>query len=239
MDTFFYGSEEKEEITGLYLQKLDEFLIRYELMRIETTYGDTQVVITGEKKNPALVLLYGLVSGASFAGDTTFNLVNDFRIYAVDVSVHPNLSDEGCLSMNDDSYGKWMYEIMSRLGVRNVFLTGISLGGFVALKTLVFDERKISKAFLINPLGIVHGNEFYNFLVIPLISKKEVERIKTPLHIFADENEKIFPGGKLLKRAKQLFPNFSEGFLLSNSKDVVSEKNKVFIIRHIILANNQ
>jgi pimeloyl-ACP methyl ester carboxylesterase len=228
MDTFVYGPGDQEEMTRLYLQKLDEFLIQYELMRIETTYGDTQVIITGKKENPALVLLYGLVSGASLAGDTTFNLVNDFRIYTVDVSVHPNLSDEGCLSMNDDSYGKWMYEILSRLGVRNVFLTGISLGGFAALKALAFDDTKIAKAFLINPLGLTNGGVLENLPPVPFISKEEVEKIKTPLYIFAAENDLLFQG--------RIFPSLNKTVLLEGSKQVLSEHDNKKIVK--IIRNN-
>ena len=37
-------------------------------------------------------------------------------------------------------------------------MVGISFGGFITWKTLVFDSRRVSKAFLIVPAGIVNGN---------------------------------------------------------------------------------
>lgn len=227
MKIFYSSLDAKKEIEKQYWHKLDEFPISYELIRIETTYGDTQIVITGEKENPPLVLLYGL-SGTSFAGDTTLNLVNNFRIYAVNVLFQTKLSDECGLSVNDDSYGKWMYEIMSRLGVRNVFLTGIFLGGFVALKTLAFDETKIAKAFLINPTGLTNGGVFENFPPVPLISKEEALRIKTPLHIFAAENDLLFSG--------KIFPSLNETVLLGGSKQVPSEHDTKKITE--IIRNN-
>lgn len=50
MDTFFNGPGDKEEMNAMYLQKLDELLVCYELKKIETTYGDTCIVITGKKR---------------------------------------------------------------------------------------------------------------------------------------------------------------------------------------------
>ncbi|QGY42203.1 hypothetical protein GM418_00590 [Maribellus comscasis] len=49
MSTFFNHPEVKEKIKKLYRQKLDELPIRDEFMQIETSYGDTNIVITGPK----------------------------------------------------------------------------------------------------------------------------------------------------------------------------------------------
>ncbi|MEZ5105176.1 MAG: hypothetical protein R2757_11815 [Draconibacterium sp.] len=237
MDTFFNGPGDKEEMNVMYLQKLDELLVCYELKRIETTYGDTCIVITGEKENPPLVLLYGLNSSVSCVGEMTLNLARKFRIYVVNVSARPNLSDGLVLNINDDSYGKWMYEILSRFGVRDAFLVGISLGGFVALKFMAFDEKRIAKAFLITPAGIVNGSVFENIPVISLISIEEAGRIKTPLHIFTTENDGIFPGETLQEQATKIFPSLTKIIMLKESKHRLSEcdNNKITeIIRNNI-----
>jgi len=237
MSSLSNNSETKNEIEKFYRQKLDEFPISYELKRIETTYGDTCIVITGEKENPPLVLLYGLNSSVSCVGEMTLNLVKNFRIYSVNVSVRPNLSDGLLLNMNDDSYGKWMYEILSCFGVRNAFLVGISLGAYVALKFLAFDEKRIAKAFLITPAGIVKGSVFENIPVISLISIEETGRIRTPLHIFTAENDGLFPGETLQEQATKIFPSLTKIIMLKESKHGLSEcdNNKITeIIRNNI-----
>jgi len=236
MDTFFNGPGDKEEMNAMYLQKLDELLVCYELKRIETTYGDTCIVITGGKENPPLVLLYGLNSSVSFVGDMTLNLMKNFMIYAVNVSVRPNLSDGLVLNKNDDSYGKWMYEILSRFGVRDAFLVGISLGGFVALKFLTFDEKRIAKAFLITPAGIVKGNLVRNLPDIPLISAEEAAQIKTPLHIFIAENDGLFPGKTLKEQATKIFPSLTKIIMLKDSKHELSKYDNYKITE--IIRNN-
>jgi len=139
--------------------------------------------------------------------------------------------------MNDDSYGKWMYEILSRFGVRGAFLVGISLGGFVALKFMAFDEKRIAKAFLITPAGVVKGNLVRNLPDILLIFEEEAAQIKTPLHIFTAENDGLFPGETLLEQATKIFPSLAKIIMLKESKHGLSEcdNNKITeIIRNNI-----
>ncbi len=156
--TFFSSLQAQKEIENLYLQKLDALLISYEFLKIETSFCDTNIVLTGRKEGPPLVLLHGSNGCAPVAIEALIGLADYFRIYAIDVVGQPNLS-AGCRpSMQDDTYGKWMYEILSRMNIRDAFLVGISFGGFIAWKSLIFDEKRFAKAFFIVPAGIVNGN---------------------------------------------------------------------------------
>jgi len=211
MNVSYYNSQEDKEILNLYLQILSEVNVSHELMRIETSYGDTNVLIIGDKKLHPLVFLNDPNLRNSISWDLVIELLSDFRIYAVDLFIRTDLGEEPGLSLNDDSYGKWMYEIMSRLGVRNVFLAGISMGGVVAFRTLAFDETKVSKAFLINPEGIVSESASD----IPLIPEEEVEKIKTPILIFTNENKELY----LCKN----FPSLNEMVLIEGSTHELSE----------------
>ena len=163
MKSFFNNTQTKKDIKRLYQYKLDEFPIRYELLKIETSFGDTNIIMTGPEDKPPLVLLHGFNGCAPIAMEALIELVNDFRIYAIDIIGNPNLSTETRPSMEDNSYGQWMYEILSRLNIRDAYLVGISFGGFISWKTLVFDEKRISKAFLIVPAGIVNSKPLQAF----------------------------------------------------------------------------
>lgn len=160
------------EVESLYRQKLDGLSLPYELMTIETSFCDTNIVITGTEENPPLVLIHGNFGCAPSAIEAMVELVAHFRIYAVDIPGQPNLSSECEFNMKDNSYGEWMYEVMSRLGVYNATLVGIGRGAFIALKTLVFDEKRISRTFLITPEGIVNRNPLLFFLEVILPVKR-------------------------------------------------------------------
>lgn len=160
MNSFFNHPEAKKDIEKVYQNKLDELPIIYEFLRIETSFGNTNIILTGEEDKPPLVLLHGSNGCAPIAIEALIGLMKSFRVYAIDVVGQPNLSAEFRPEMNDDSYGKWMFEILTRLTIREAILVGISFGGFISWKTLVFDQKRISKAFLIVPAGIVNGNPF-------------------------------------------------------------------------------
>ena len=79
-------------------------------------------------------------------------------MYAVDVLAQPNKSAETRLSMKDTSYGIWMQEVISGLGLQQVSLAGFSFGGLIILKTLEYQENNIKEVFLSSPAYIVNGN---------------------------------------------------------------------------------
>lgn len=282
MLSFFSSLKGKRDILALYDNKLDELPIAYELLKVETSFGDTNIIHVGQKNNPPLVLLHGANACAPIAIEALIGLADRFSIYAIDVIGQPNLSEEIRPDMQDNSYGKWMYEIMTRLNLWNAVLVGISFGGFLTWKALAFDEKRISKAFFITPAGLVTGNflklqwkvllpmrlfkwrkkrkyvckfldalftkqdEFSKqFLAqvilhyeidsspIPLITKEEAQNIKTPIYVIAAENDVLFPGKKMLKRAKELFPTLQEVLLLKNSKHVPCPSGNEQIIKLI------
>lgn len=171
MKSFFNNQQAEKEVELLYYNKLDELGIGYEFQKIETSFEDTNIIMTGEEGKPPLVLLHGSNGCAPIAIEALVGLVKNFRIYAIDIVGQPNLSAATRPSMQNDDYGKWMFEILSRLNIWDAILVGISFGGFISWKTLVFDARRISRAFLIVPAGIVNGNPLKAFWKIFLPMK--------------------------------------------------------------------
>ncbi|WP_431134694.1 alpha/beta fold hydrolase [Psychroserpens mesophilus] len=64
-----------------------------------------------------------------------------------------------------------------------------------------------------------------DFSPLPVISKNSAKQIKTPITIFAAEKDIMFPGKKMIRRVKQLFPSLNEVVLLEGSKHVPSLNN--------------
>lgn len=280
--TLYSSQAAKSEIHELYFEKLEELDISYESSIIETSFGNTNLLICGNSQAPPLVLLHGANGCAPVAIEALKGLMEKFRIFAVDVIGQPNLSAETRPDMRAEAYGQWLQEILSRLHIKEVVLVGISFGGFVGWKTLVFDERRISSAFLIVPAGIVNGNplkalwrvfwpmkrymktrnskfvhRFLNalfteeddfavrylskvflhfnmdFSPIPLISKTQAAQVKTPVFIAGAEEDLLFPGKKLLSRARKIFPSLKETILLEASRHVPNEADNKKLVQWI------
>ena len=282
---FFKTKAGKEKIITLYNQKLNDLHIEYSDKIVETTFGATNVIITGDIKNPPLVLIHGTGGCAPQILDSFPNISSKYCVYAIDVLAQPNKSAENRLDMKSLDYGKWLIEIIKKLKLTEVTLVGFSFGGFISLKTLEFNERYIKKVFLIAPVYIVNGNPFLglfkmfmplkkfiktndkqyikkvmdvlfseyddfafaymsttfqncnmDFSPLPIISKKSAKNITTPLTIIAAEKDIMFPGRKMIKRAKRIFPSLNEIILLENSKHVPNNKD-FKIIEDLILRN--
>lgn len=202
----------------------------------------------------------------------------------MDVLAQPNKSVETRLSMKDDSYGKWMNEIIADLKIESVTMAGFSFGGLIILKTLEYDESKIKEVYLSAPAYIVNGNplkallkvflpmkiymkterrwfvekflsnlftdrdefaiEFLSkvflefemdFTPVPVIDAKKAGEITTPITLFAAQNDILFPGNKMIKRAEKIFPSLRKSILLKHSKHVQNQEQNEIIEQKIIL----
>ena len=156
--SYFKTEVGKQEILDLYHKKLEELNIEYEYTKVETNIGTTNIICSGDPENPPIILVHGSNGCAPIAMETYPSLSGHFRVYAIDVPAQPNKSAETRLSMKDDSYGRWMNEIMQQLHIENARMIGFSFGGLVILKTLEYDESRIKEVYLAAPAYIVNGN---------------------------------------------------------------------------------
>ena len=283
MSSLYKSEQGKREIFELYDKKLHELNIQYSTKTIETNYGKTHVIVTGELSKPPIVVIHGSNGCAPIALETYYDLKDTFCIYAVDVLAQPNKSAETRLSMKDDSYGQWLNEVIDSLALKNVTLAGFSFGGLVILKTLMHNEQNIKEVFLSAPAYIVNGNpikalfKFFiplkrymrtkkakyidqflknsftqkdhfahdylslvfthfimDFTPVPVIKKEEASKLKVPITLIAADEDIVFPGVKMIKRAKKIFPSLKHTLLLNSSKHVQNKTDNSRIAQIII-----
>ena len=279
----FTSEEGKKDILSLYEEKLSNLNINFKQEQITTTFGQTNIIITGDKTKPPMIIIHGSNGCAPIAIETYVGLEEKYQLFAVDVLAQPNKSAETRLSMKNDDYGKWMHEVIDSLKLRKVTLAGFSFGGLIILKTLEYKEEHIKEVFLTAPAYIINGNpikalfkvfipvkrfmktkkvkfvehflseifserdafaiqylskvfEHFNmdFTSVPVIWSSKALKIKTPITIFAAGDDLMFPGKKMIKRVKKIFPNIKKTILLENSKHVQSTADNKRIVDLII-----
>jgi len=283
MESLYKTEKNKAEIFKLYDEKLAELKLPVTSTVIDTRFGKTNILITGDLTKPPLIIIHGSNGCAPLALETYKDLKDVFCIYAVDVLAQPNKSAETRLSMTNNSYGEWMNEVIDNLKIKDVTLAGFSFGGLIILKTLMFNESKIKEVFLSAPAYIVNGNPikaifkffipikrfiktkkikylkrflavtftnkdefalnylslvFLNFKMdftpVPVIKKSDAVKITTPISLIAAENDIVFPGRKMINRAKKIFPSLKKTLLLKDSKHVQNKKDNQLIAKLII-----
>lgn len=279
----FKSKKGKNEILRLYDQKLESLNLDFEYLTVQTSFGKTNIIATGDPANPPIIIVHGSNGCAPIALETYANLHKTYRVFAVDVLAQPNKSADTRLSMKDDSYGKWMNEIIADLKIESVTMAGFSFGGLIILKTLEYDESNIKEVYLSAPAYIVNGNplkaifkvfipmkrymktkkvkyvekflshlftdrdefaiEFLSkvflefemdFTPVPVIDAKTAKEITTPITLFAAENDILFPGKKMIKRAAKIFPSLRKSTLLEHSNHVQNKEQNEMIEREIM-----
>lgn len=177
--TYFKSEKGRQEIFDLYDQKLEQLNIEYKYLKVNTSYGDTNVICTGNPENPPILVIHGSNGCAPIALEAYPNLSSVFQVFAIDLLAQPNKSAETRLNMKDHSYGIWMNEVISALHLKEVRMVGFSFGGLVILKTLEADESRIKEVYLAAPAYVVNGNPLKLLLKVFIPIKRYLNSGKT------------------------------------------------------------
>lgn len=180
MESLYKSEIGKTEIFNLYNQKLEDLNINYHYKEVETSFGKTNLIITGESSKPPILVVHGSNGCAPIALETYSGLESHFQVFAVDVLAQPNKSAQTRLSMKNDDYGKWLHEVIDNLNLKNVTLAGFSFGGLIILKALEFKDANIKEVFLTAPAYIVNGNPLKALfkVFIPMKRYMKTKKIK-------------------------------------------------------------
>ena len=180
MESLYKSEAGKNEILSLYNKKLKDLNIKYQYTEVETSFGKTNLIITGDVSKPPILIVHGSNGCAPIALETYMGLESHFQVFAVDVLSQPNKSAETRLSMKNDDYGKWLHEVIDHLKLKNITLAGFSFGGLIILKALEFKDANVKEVFLTAPAYLVNGNPLkalFN-VFIPMRRYTKTKKIK-------------------------------------------------------------
>lgn len=169
--TIYKSVQGKERINNLYEDYLQEFDISLERTYVKTSFGRTHVLINGPKNAPPLFIL----QGGNCINPMTLSwfkpLLKNYRVYAPDTLGHPGYSEETRVSGQDDSYARWLNEIMNHFQIKKAAFLGASFGAGIILRMAVYMPAKVSCAILVSPAGIALGSkwEMIKKILIPLL----------------------------------------------------------------------
>ena len=150
-----YRTEEgKRKILALYDHQLERLGVPYSDIYVDTSFGKTHIVETGDPQGIPLLLFHGGNSTTAYTLLTCGFLMSDFRIFAVDTIGHPGKSAEVSLSAKNYDYGKWAGEVIDMLGFESIRCFGGSFGAGILAKTMCAAPGKVKRAVLYIPSGI-------------------------------------------------------------------------------------
>lgn len=170
MSTIYKRADSKYKVLQLYDKQLARLKIPYKDLYVDTSFGKTHLVETGDLTGKPLLVFHG--GNAT----TAYNLLNCeflfdyFHIYAVDTIGHPGKSSENCLSSTNYDYGKWASEVISALDYDKICCFGGSFGAGILAKTMCVSPEKIEKSVLLVPSGIKNAPAYKSMsMMLPMI----------------------------------------------------------------------
>ena len=171
-----------EQIRRQYEEWLAHWPQPAERRTVPTRHGDTFVMVSGTENGPPVVLLHGsganTVTWMAMAG----KLAGRFRLYAVDLIGEPGLSAPSRPKLGSPAYSEWLDDVLDGLGLTEVQMVAVSLGGWMAIDYVTRRPDRVSRLALMVPGGI--GRQRFGkmavFLLGQLLGRKQPEPKSPP-----------------------------------------------------------
>jgi len=146
----FRSEQAKAEYHALYMERAKKWPVNSETRIIETPSGKTFVRMSGDMKNPPLILLPGSLGTSLTWIPNIAALSAQYRTYALDSIYDFGLSVSHQSIKKTDDIITWLHDVLSVLVPEaNINIIGLSYGGWVASQyVLRFPERVRRVAFL-------------------------------------------------------------------------------------------
>ena len=180
MTSIYKNNKAKTDLMNLYDEKLKSLQIDYTNIDIDTKFGRTRVVKTGNSEGKKIVLFHGFNAGAPVTLEAVKGILNEYCFYVIETIGQVTKSEERVMNIKDDSFALWVDEVLEKLELKKVNVIGISYGAFIVEKLMTHKPERIEKCVLVVPSGIVNG-DIWNAtkkLTFPLIRWKFTKREK-------------------------------------------------------------
>ena len=187
MKSIYKSAEGKRAILDLYDEQLARIGAPFEDVFVDTSFGRTHVVATGNPDGIPLLSFHGGNSTTAHNLVTSpFLLRGDFRVFAVDTIGHPGKSDEACLPPSGYAYGEWASQVIDGLDFPRMRCIGGSFGAGILAKLMCAAPGKVERAVLFVPSGIKNAPVWHSMsmmgpMIMYLLSRREEWFVKTLL----------------------------------------------------------
>jgi len=188
--SIYRSPEGKIKVLALYKSALKRLEPNFEEQMVDTRYGITHILITGPKESPPLIIFQGGNTVNPVTLPWFLPLMKDYRVYAPDTIGHPGISAQTRISPRDNSFGKWVVDLLDNLGIEKASFVGPSYGAGIIIRTAAYAPERISNAVLLMPSGIANGSLW-----------KMINKIVYPMFLY-----RLFPSrSRLLQAVRPMF----------------------------------
>ena len=151
--SLYKSAEGYHEVMEHYDASFQNMGIPYETKYVETRFGPTHAVISGNKDGKSIVLWHGGHGNSASWIDSITALAPTYRVYAIDTIGEMGKSAASRPSRAGPAYGQWAADALEGLGLKRANMIGVSNGGWLILKLASVAPEKIGSAILMSAAG--------------------------------------------------------------------------------------
>lgn len=155
--TIYKTDENKYLIYKLYDSKLTKWTVPYEIIEVQSRFGKTNIIVSGDKNNPPVLLIHAMGVTATMWYPNVSELSKTHRVYAINTIGDlgkSELSGMDNYPRNGQDYSEWLNDIMEKLQISKCDVIGASMGGWISMNFAIHSPEKINRLILLGPMGI-------------------------------------------------------------------------------------
>lgn len=155
--TIYKTDENKELIYKHYENNLTKWTTPYEIINIETKYGKTNIIASGDTSNSPVLLIHAMGVTATMWFPNVAELSKTHRVYAINTIGDlgkSELSDMDNYPKNGQNYSEWLNKILNELNIDKCDVVGASMGGWISMNFAINSPDKVEHLILLGPMGI-------------------------------------------------------------------------------------
>jgi pimeloyl-ACP methyl ester carboxylesterase len=154
--SILYKSVESEKaVMAIYDAAMKNWAVPYDTQVVETRYGATFVIASGDVQLPVLVLLHGAGGNSTMWAGDVGEYAKQYRVYAVDLIGEAGKSAPQRPAWDSAAFAEWLEDVFNGLKIERAAMVGISQGAWTALKFGVVHPERVEKLVLMTPGGII------------------------------------------------------------------------------------
>ncbi len=151
---YFTSGEAADRFAGAYQEAMADMPVPDRTIDIRTGYGVVRVYHFSGGPGPPLLLLPGRASASPVWADNMPSLLRLCSVYTVDLLGEPGLSIQQRPIATPADHAQWLHEVVQALPEPEVYLFGLSFGGWNAMNLAVHRPEKIAGVILLDPILI-------------------------------------------------------------------------------------
>lgn len=187
MTSVYQSPEGKRKILAYYDDARKYLSIDTIEHQVDTPYGTTYVLETGNPDAPALLLFHGSCSNSAMWFGDMPHLAGQFRVLSVDLLGEPGHSDENRPDFQSGDHARWIDCLRRHFQLDTVRMMGNSMGAWMTLQYAAHYPQHVDKMVIIAPSGIVPARLSFVFKSIIYAMQGEKGMKKLGQLIVGDE----------------------------------------------------